>query len=117
MAKLHVLAFLVTLAGLSVSARELKLNIGGGGGSTEEEVHVVLEGLSGDVNVTIDSLGIPHISCVEDMDCFQAQGYFAARDRFGGAVICNFNLTTESVSGFTSNDVELSFVFPLTYSL
>lgn len=41
-----------------------------------------ISGLSAPVDVWLDELGIPHISCQTDADCVAALGYMHARDRF-----------------------------------
>ena len=43
---------------------------------------IVLEGPDGPVEVTLDSMGVPHIYGSSEYDLFMAQGYVHAQDRF-----------------------------------
>lgn len=46
-------------------------------------VDVRIPNLSGPVTARFDDLGVLHLSCADDADCFAAQGYFHASHRFG----------------------------------
>ncbi len=46
----------------------------------DREVHI--PGLDGTVSVFYDGLGMLSLECETDLDCFAAQGYFHANDRF-----------------------------------
>ncbi|MBN1945356.1 MAG: penicillin acylase family protein [Bradymonadales bacterium] len=41
-----------------------------------------IPGLSGEVTVMVDQYGIPHVQCQELLDCYAAQGYVMASNRF-----------------------------------
>lgn len=43
---------------------------------------VLIPGLSAAVQVSFDARGVLHVNCQTDADCYAAQGYFHARDRF-----------------------------------
>jgi penicillin amidase len=59
----------------------------GGGAGGEGGMVVVPDGLSipdldGEVTVRFDSDGVLHVDCASDADCFAAQGYYHASQRF-----------------------------------
>lgn len=43
---------------------------------------VLIAGLSAPVQVRFDARGVLHVDCKTDADCYAAQGYYHARDRF-----------------------------------
>ncbi len=53
---------------------------GGDAGPTPDGVRIA--GLTATVSVSFDAYGITHIRCQTDSDCFAAQGYYHAADRF-----------------------------------
>ncbi len=56
--------------------------MGGAPGGADVDEVIDLPGLSAKVDVHIDPMGIPHLLCATDADCFAAQGYLHARHRF-----------------------------------
>jgi penicillin amidase len=54
----------------------------GGDADTSEPEGIRLPGLDANVTAQYDESGVLHLECQTDLDCFKAQGYFHARDRF-----------------------------------
>ncbi|MCB9654376.1 MAG: penicillin acylase family protein, partial [Deltaproteobacteria bacterium] len=52
-------------------------------GGNDASIHPVISGLTQDVTATFDEQGVLHLSCATDEDCFAAEGYFHAAQRFG----------------------------------
>ena len=52
------------------------------GGGDMADGALTISGLSAPVDVKYDENGVLHLGCETDRDCYAAQGYFHARDRF-----------------------------------
>ncbi|MBK8012170.1 MAG: penicillin acylase family protein [Deltaproteobacteria bacterium] len=57
--------------------------IGGEDAGDASSIHPVIPGLTQDVRATFDDEGVLHLTCATDEDCFAAEGYFHAAQRFG----------------------------------
>ncbi len=54
----------------------------GGGAGGEAPTGITIPDLEGSITATYDQLGVLHLDCKEDDDCFAALGYFHAQNRF-----------------------------------
>jgi penicillin amidase len=54
----------------------------GDDGDTQQAEGIRLPGLDGNVTAQYDESGVLHLECQTDLDCYKAQGYFHAQDRF-----------------------------------
>jgi len=73
------------LLGLSISIAPMRSAVA---------AEIALPGLTGDVEVTLDTQGVPHIIARNDFDLARVEGYIHARDRF-----FQMDLTRRQVSG------------------
>ncbi len=55
---------------------------GGDDADTTQPEGIRLPGLDGNVTAKYDESGVLHLECQTDLDCYKAQGYFHAQDRF-----------------------------------